>query len=562
MSTAVHRTDLLAHAMNPGKEKAVLAVLRAWQRCAVRLGGEQWRLFYEGVGFLEDYRNPGEASLGAVAGAANRVQMCRYQVAGALKSFLSNRKNDFAERVTRMEADPARRPWWTEDLRHEVLFVNSWRAWFSRGPLQMQDGREVSPLARDIARRLMRDILAHHRKPDLSGINMVMDGRAATLMEAVDPEAFWAAEKQEWEERQARRAAEVRKKGKTPKPSCWMRKSRKRWAPPPEREKQTVFPLWVKVPTMDAGRTIWVPLLPHERFLEREGERCGSIQINHREGHLTFGVVTDIATACEKSRAAYEPLIEELALDFGLRTLFATDRGDLLGRGFLIRLREYDGRISALAAYRQKHGLKVRSPRYDREVERLRGFLRSEIGRVLNHLAQVQRPGRIIVEKLAFRSPALSRRMNRLVSNCGRKIIEDKLTDLGERFGIEIVPVNAAYSSQTCSLCEYVDRKNRTGEKFRCRWCGHVVHADVNAPRNLRARRSRPAVGSVKRTKAAVLRAQVQVFLRRCAERSEGRRGTSRDPRLTNPYFADWRAEVISSGNGHGVTDSPCASEP
>jgi hypothetical protein len=127
----------------------------------------------------------------------------------------------------------------------------------------------------------------------------------------------------------------------------------------------------------------------------------------------------------------------------------------------------------------------------------------------------------------------LSRRMNRLVTNAGRRIIEEKLNDLHEQFGIEIEYVTPAYSSQTCSACDYVDKKNRTGERFKCRWCGRTLHADVNASRNLRARRSRPAVGSVKQAKAAVLRAQVLEFQCLSMERwgnPKGRRGTSRDP--------------------------------
>src|SRR5690606_8914749 len=243
---------------------------------------------------------------------------------------------------------------------------------------------------------------------------------------------------------------------------------------------------------------------------------------------------------------------------YGLRTLFATDQGDLLGRGFIARLRYYDERISRLAAYRQKHGMRTRSPRYDREVNRLRGFLRSEIGRVLNRLVEVQRPSRSVVEKLHFRNPNLARRMNGLVGNAGRRVTQQKLSDLSERFGIEIVGVNPAYSSQECSACGYTDKRNRSGEKFACRWCGRTLHADVNAPRNLRSRRSRPAVGSVKRPKAAVRSALV----RQHTERFQAHRGVPRDPRSTNPYFADWWTKVILIGEVHTVPKASCASAP
>jgi putative transposase len=152
--------------------------------------------------------------------------------------------------------------------------------------------------------------------------------------------------------------------------------------------------------------------------------------------------------------------------------------------------------------------------------------------------------------------------MNRLVTNAGRKVIEAKLTDLHERFGIEIDYINPAYSSQECSACSYVDAKNRAGEKFACRWCGRKLHADVNAPRNLRSRRSRPAVGSVKQAKAAVLRALVLGFQRRNAERwgnPQGRRGTSRDPREQNAYISRYAPEVTLNCTGATSAEAACA---
>jgi putative transposase len=309
---------------------------------------------------------------------------------------------------------------------------------------------------------------------------------------------------------------------------------------------------------MEQGRKIEVPLRSNPYFEAREGSRKKTVQVNERDGQLFVGIVTDIGDVCTAAKEAYRPRCEEIALDYGLRTLFGTDQGDLLGRGFLLRPRVYDRRISGLAAYRQSHGMRTRSPRYDREVHRLRGFLRSEIGRVLNRLIEVQRPGRIVVEKLAFRNPNLSRRMNRLVTNAGRAIVEAKLADLQERFGLEVVHVHAAYSSQECACCGYVDRRNRSGERFSCLWCGRVLHADVNASRTLRSRRSRPAVGAVKQAKVAVLRALV----RQHTERFEGHRGAPRDPRAKNPYFADWWSEVTLIGQAHTVSGSSCAASP
>ncbi|MER7753140.1 transposase [Kitasatospora sp. NPDC097643] len=55
-----------------------------------------------------------------------------------------------------------------------------------------------------------------------------------------------------------------------------------------------------------------------------------------------------------------------------------------------------------------------------------------------------------------------------------------------KRAGVPVVHVDPAYTSQQCSLCHHIDRKNRVDQAtFACRSCGTVLHADVNASRNI-----------------------------------------------------------------------------
>jgi putative transposase len=57
------------------------------------------------------------------------------------------------------------------------------------------------------------------------------------------------------------------------------------------------------------------------------------------------------------------------------------------------------------------------------------------------------------------------------------------------RAGVAVVYVDPAYTSQGCSACGHVDKKNRPDqETFRCTSCGFAEHADVNAARNIAAR--------------------------------------------------------------------------
>ncbi|WSS10350.1 transposase [Microbispora sp. NBC_01189] len=57
------------------------------------------------------------------------------------------------------------------------------------------------------------------------------------------------------------------------------------------------------------------------------------------------------------------------------------------------------------------------------------------------------------------------------------------------RRGVAVIHVDPAYSSQQCSACGHVDKKNRPDrETFSCTSCGFAEHADVNAARNIASR--------------------------------------------------------------------------
>ncbi|MFD8975099.1 zinc ribbon domain-containing protein [Streptomyces sp. NPDC059593] len=52
-----------------------------------------------------------------------------------------------------------------------------------------------------------------------------------------------------------------------------------------------------------------------------------------------------------------------------------------------------------------------------------------------------------------------------------------------------LVYVDPAYTSQECSRCHHVDRRNRPSQAvFACQACGFVEHADLNSSHNIAAR--------------------------------------------------------------------------
>jgi IS605 OrfB family transposase len=57
-----------------------------------------------------------------------------------------------------------------------------------------------------------------------------------------------------------------------------------------------------------------------------------------------------------------------------------------------------------------------------------------------------------------------------------------------EGVGLEVIEIDPADTSRACSRCGCVDKNSRRGLSFACTRCGHSLHADLNASRNIRLR--------------------------------------------------------------------------
>ena len=61
----------------------------------------------------------------------------------------------------------------------------------------------------------------------------------------------------------------------------------------------------------------------------------------------------------------------------------------------------------------------------------------------------------------------------------------EKLHRVCEESGINFIEVDPAYTSQTCSLCGFISKDSRQGERFCCVKCGMEMDADINAAKNI-----------------------------------------------------------------------------
>jgi putative transposase len=78
--------------------------------------------------------------------------------------------------------------------------------------------------------------------------------------------------------------------------------------------------------------------------------------------------------------------------------------------------------------------------------------------------------------------------LNRVVLDAGFGLLRQMIESKAAEAGIAVVAVDPKYSSQTCSRCGRVAAESRRRRRFACVACGFTVHADVNAPLEIRRR--------------------------------------------------------------------------
>ncbi len=277
-----------------------------------------------------------------------------------------------------------------------------------------------------------------------------------------------------------------------------------------ERPRQYGQDIWVRVSTLEAGKPAWIPLKGNRFFNEAAGELANFAQVTVSEdGEVKLALVK------RSERAALRSGGSDIALDWGLKSMFATDLGDQLGRRLYPWLRSIDPQLTTLTVALQRQGIPLKhNKRYRRFNQRIRNHVRNEVGRVINRLIEVHGPRALTVEQLDFRDPSMSRQMNRLLTRTGRRAVSEKLNAVSETLGVTIHEVNPAYSSQECSGCGFVSPSNRSNSRFQCGFCHKVLNADTNGARVISARRSGSGFG-LQHGRRAVLRQLDAAFEKR-----------------------------------------------
>ena len=252
-------------------------------------------------------------------------------------------------------------------------------------------------------------------------------------------------------------------------------------------KKASHFDYFLKLSTLQKGKPIYLPLKrnPYLDDCLKRGERLPFVQVRLTDKTCTISAIVGYDKALLRSST------ESIGLDFGMVSMFTTSDGERHGLSSFTKLKIWDEELLKLTKELQQQSIRLSTnARYNQLQRRIKSYFKNEICRILNKLAK-KNVGVFVVEKLDFRAAGLSKRMNRLIGRTYRSVVKAKLTRLEEQYGIQIIAVNPAYTSQECSRCHYVSKDNRRTQKdFVCRHCHYSCNADVNAGRVINQRRS------------------------------------------------------------------------
>jgi putative transposase len=88
--------------------------------------------------------------------------------------------------------------------------------------------------------------------------------------------------------------------------------------------------------------------------------------------------------------------------------------------------------------------------------------------------------------------------LNRGILRSGWGLLVRRLEDKAPG---RVEKIKAAFTSQRCSACGYVDAESRESQaRFACTACGFACHADLNAARNIAAGHAVTARGGCRHT--------------------------------------------------------------
>jgi IS605 OrfB family transposase len=187
-----------------------------------------------------------------------------------------------------------------------------------------------------------------------------------------------------------------------------------------------------------------------------------------------------------------------IGVDLGINRLAVTSHPRFFGGK---RIKETNNRYFRLRRALQGKGTKSAKRHLKKVSGRLQRFQQNANHVISKQIVNSCHPGdTLVMENLTdIRERTKGRRkQRRAMSNWSFAQLQGFISYKAAYKGVSVAFVDARYSSQACSRCGYIDKRNRVCQsEFSCtnKQCGYSINADENAAYNLASRAKRVASG-------------------------------------------------------------------
>jgi len=203
-----------------------------------------------------------------------------------------------------------------------------------------------------------------------------------------------------------------------------------------------------------------------------------------------------IGLTLEKDEVIYKKDGEQIGIDINIRDNFLSlSTGEIIDydRKYIKELVNELHRIDQLSKEEKKS--KNNKRKLEKLVKRNEWYFKKTISEVLRKLDK-DGISEISMEDLDLskmkasfvKDKDLEIKFSRLVRILRLSNIKEWFKRQAENYGIKVHLTNSAYTSQECSKCHYISKKNRNKDKFKCIECGHEEHSDLNSPKVIKFR--------------------------------------------------------------------------
>jgi IS605 OrfB family transposase len=224
--------------------------------------------------------------------------------------------------------------------------------------------------------------------------------------------------------------------------------------------KSKEFDFWVKITHLEKNKRLALPCKKIGIFNKtlEVGTLKKSGKIIRKKDNFYLQIYIEIP---EKEKTA----TNLIGIDVGLNNSVATSDAKFYGQDIrALRIRTKHRKYNGLSASKQS------------------------LNRVAKELIDTYPDTNFAVEKLLFKGKKKrSKEFRRRNNNWAYKWLSKRLVDHSNREGFFVYYVESAYSSQTCPLCNSINRANRAGDSFCCDQCGYTNHADTVGAINIAA---------------------------------------------------------------------------